>query len=171
MSTAQVTVAVTVAGCPIGVVKPSCVDAYLGSGAVDVLVGQAAGGGGVGAGLGGALGAGDGGGSGGLGGGGVHGLGGDGDPAGEQDQADEEQERGQADRGLEHGRPALVPVRRAGPHRVIRSTVTVADWVTGGAQCGMTVSGVPRTVMVAVVVLRDPVTCAAVRASPAVAVR
>ena len=35
--------------------------------------------------------------------GGVHGLGGDGDPPGEDDEPDEQQERGEADRGLERG--------------------------------------------------------------------
>jgi hypothetical protein len=51
---------------------------------------------------------------------------------------------------------------------VIRSTVTDADWVIAGRHPGRTLSATPRTVTVAVVAVRVPVTVEEVKASPAV---
>ena len=92
--------------------------------------------------------------AGGVGGGGLDGLVGRRGPAAEDDEPDEEHEGGHADRGLDGGRPALVPrraqlmVRSASPRAPRRSARTT------GVQPGMTLRLCPRTVTVAVVAVR-----------------
>src|SRR5665647_3154772 len=142
--------------------EPAGVDAHCGGHAVHVLVGQAGRRRGVPLGLGAALGAGDGGRAGGIGCRGLHRLVGDRDPAGEDDEGDEQHESGYADHRLYDGGAALAAKLSPAAPWVILSTVTDALWDTAGDHPGMTLRLVPVTVTVAVVAERPPVTCAPV---------
>src|ERR1019366_1754425 len=130
--------------------EPGGVDVDRGGRAVHVLVGQAGRRRGVPRGLSCTLGAGDGRRAGGVRCRGLHSLVGDRDPAGEDDEEDEQHEGRHADDGLDDGGAALGVWTSAASHWGILSTGTDALWDTAGDQPGMTLRLVPVTVIVAV---------------------